>query len=249
MSDLPAPVDQRAIIRRDPFLAYASVGDGLIGFLTGVFGGAGAFIYAIALIASLFSGAGIAAGLGGLGMLTLTATCGYILVLACGSPNGPDRHGSAGRVFDARVQRRRGRLDAQRERTVARIDAAHGWRPREGERMPAGRTDTHDRYRVLATATSTGLDLRVVRWIYQDVWSPQSLPSTARTHRHLTEDELATDEGLAFTTQHEMEAEASRLEGRSAISAAEAVAIAEEAAARLTERERVAQLINAEPSV
>lgn len=212
---------------------------------------AGFDAFFLCMIGTVLSGAGAGtaiAAFGGIGTMALAVvltllmlSLAYGMVLGFGAPCAPGEHSLAGAVRQRRARRLIRRRERARRLDLADLDARDGWRPRTGAHMPAGRTDTHDRYRVVADEVRDQIGLCIQRWVYdeQQGWTIGSFDSQCRSElTRLVDatDEQAIDEARAALDRYAL------------ILAAEARALEEAAEVERLERRRLIERINAEPS-
>lgn len=160
-------------------------------------------------------------------------------------------------LIKRRIRRRLARAEHAFQSAIEALDAAaaEGWRPREGARMPAGRTDTHDRYRVEATATPAHITLTTVQWRYvKDEWRRCNHYSGRHQYRERSTEPdvvrvVVCDDDEALTAaRDELEAICVQREGRAHIALSEESAVAAVDAERLQINQTLADIINGVPS-
>lgn len=240
---------------KDGFLNFMLENDVISVCACGMLAGCGWLAVLIMGISLPFS-PGLALGLNLLGTLLITLLFTYFCAMGISNDNQGklcDRL-----VVQPRLQRRLARRERAYRRALSQLDRLEGWRPREGAPHPAGRDDTHDRYRVQAEADEQSITLRIVRWIFQEgEWTSAPKRSygyyfTAPYHPHqLGEPESFADhdeEGIQ-AARARMERLCAQQEGRSVVEHAESEAEAEIRRERLALNQRAVELINNSPSL
>lgn len=87
-----------------------------------------------------------------------------------------------------------GRLvKGRQQRQLLKLDRQTGWRPREGCKMPAGRTDVYDRWRVCASGEEKGFQVWIEHWSYAKTWKRKASGESDSSTLHYFEKKFFDD--------------------------------------------------------
>jgi hypothetical protein len=96
-------------------------------------------------------------------------------------------------LVSERVAEDLGLTQGRRQRQLLKLDRQTGWRPRAGCKMPAGRTDVYDRWRVCVEGGEKGFRVWIQCWTYAKTWKRKTSGEPDSSTRHYFEKKFFDD--------------------------------------------------------